>query len=294
LSLTPSGLTSTPTAGATAWIAANCGAPLRLFRSTRTITFRMPGEISLSTSSNFAPNPNSAERKPVALPPGCARLCTIPKPTGSVTAANTIGTERLTFCRATTLGGDVAKTTSGASPTNSFARSRKLSSPAPNRTSTCRFVPGLQPSPCIAFWNAATRAAISASVSSPGTNTPIRRVCGPCCACTTSGHVATPPTSVMKSRRLIVVPDAQDEASYQPTLATWKWWPCPLCANSGHLRQLQLFWLALLTLNFAALITPEFERPELCLYQPVLCLYPSIQLGRRRELPSTLQSRTFS
>src|SRR5262249_33652237 len=111
-----------------------------------------------------------------------------------------------------------AKTTSGASATNSFARSRKLSSPAPYRTSTCKFVPGLQPSPCIAFWNAATRAAISASVSSPGTNTPIRRVCGPCCARTTSGHAATPPTSVVKSRRLIASPGGSGQRHHQTSI----------------------------------------------------------------------------
>jgi hypothetical protein len=103
-----------PTEGAIPWIAANCGVALGLVSAERMPTFRTPGAISFSSSNHFVPKPNSAERNPVALPPGRARLCTIPKPTGSVTAANTIGIVRVTFSNSMTLGVGVAKTTSGA------------------------------------------------------------------------------------------------------------------------------------------------------------------------------------
>src|SRR5262249_18836408 len=55
------------------------------------------------------------------------------------------------------------------------------------------------------------------------TSTPIRRVCGPCCARTATGHpTSVPPRSVMNSRRLIVAPEAQDQASYQCKPELWK------------------------------------------------------------------------
>src|SRR5262245_45182022 len=81
-SRTPSGLSSTPKEGATPWIAANCASPDGLLDSRRTATRRTPGAISLSISSHLTLSPNSADMKPVALPPGRARLCTMPMPTG--------------------------------------------------------------------------------------------------------------------------------------------------------------------------------------------------------------------
>ena len=195
--------------GAATRIAAKCGAALGLSSSVRIITLRMPGAISLSSSNNFAPKPNSAVRKPVTLPPGRARFCTIPKPTGSVTAANTIGTARVTFSSAMTLDGAIAKTTSGASPTNSFAFSRKSSLSTPKRISTRRFIPGIQPKSCRPFLNAATRAAISASVSGPFTNMPMRRTCWSCWARAVSGHApaaTATPISVMNLRRCMCSP----------------------------------------------------------------------------------------
>ena len=53
------------------------------------------GAICLSNSNHFALMPNSNMIKPVALPPGRARLSTKPAPTGSGTIANTIGTMRV-------------------------------------------------------------------------------------------------------------------------------------------------------------------------------------------------------
>src|SRR5262249_47001013 len=69
--------------------------------------------------------------KPVALPPGRARLSTKPAPTGSATAANTIGKVWLICCNAVTARVPLAKMTSGVSASNSapyFALRSALSS----------------------------------------------------------------------------------------------------------------------------------------------------------------------
>jgi hypothetical protein len=79
------------------------------------------GAISLSSSSHFPLRLNSDAAKPVALPPGRARLATQPPPTGSMTVTNTIGAFRLTCCKAPTVAPDVARRTSGLSATNSAA-----------------------------------------------------------------------------------------------------------------------------------------------------------------------------
>src|SRR5690242_1480603 len=54
-------------------------------------------------------------------------------------------------------------------------------------------------------------------------STPIRRICAGCCARAASGHATVePPIPLMKSRRRIACPEAQDRASYRlkPTLGT--------------------------------------------------------------------------
>src|SRR5262245_66597117 len=60
---------------------------------------------------------NSRVEKPVALPPGRARLSTKPPPTGSIVVTNTIGTVRLACCKPATIEPAVARMTSGASAT---------------------------------------------------------------------------------------------------------------------------------------------------------------------------------
>ena len=95
--------------------------------SRRTATRFTPGEISLSSSSHLALKPYSNMTKPVALPPGRARLVTTPAPTGSSTPTKAIGTVRLACCSAATIGAVVAMTTSGASATSSAASLRMRS-----------------------------------------------------------------------------------------------------------------------------------------------------------------------
>src|SRR5262249_11555572 len=59
------------------------------------------GAIPFSRDSNLPPNAPSGLPNPVALPPGRARLLTIPAPTGSATTRKTIGIVRGSLCTAT-------------------------------------------------------------------------------------------------------------------------------------------------------------------------------------------------
>src|SRR5262249_12747181 len=118
---TPIGVDSTLNDAAAVWIAAKPPDPADTKGSRTTATRVTPGATSLSNSSNFAFNVNSYEVKPVALPPGRARLVTNPPPTGSIVVTNTMGTVRLTCCKKPTIEFAVARMTSGANPTNSVA-----------------------------------------------------------------------------------------------------------------------------------------------------------------------------
>src|SRR3974390_3703628 len=64
------------------------------------------------------------------------------------------------------------------------------------------------------------RACASGLSLANGISTPMRRICPDCCACKASGQApAEPPTSVMKSRRLIAFSEAKDKQSYRFTSA---------------------------------------------------------------------------
>src|SRR6516225_10116994 len=79
--------------------------PEELVASRSTATRVTPGAISLISSTHFPANPYSGLVKPVALPPGRARLATKPAPTGSTTCANTIGTVRVACSKGVAAGG---------------------------------------------------------------------------------------------------------------------------------------------------------------------------------------------
>jgi hypothetical protein len=115
-------LNSTPV-DAVAWIAANWPIPAAIAGSRKTAARVTSGAISFRSSSHFAARAYSNMTKPVALPPGRERLATTPEPTGSMTPTNTIGTVRLACSSGVTAGVVEAKTTSGASATNSVAYS---------------------------------------------------------------------------------------------------------------------------------------------------------------------------
>ena len=95
-SCTSSGRNSTANDDATACIAANCPTPVVvdvITKDRRRASRRAP--ICLSSSSHFPLMPYSNRMKPVALPPGRARLMTNPAPTASMTLENTIGIVRV-------------------------------------------------------------------------------------------------------------------------------------------------------------------------------------------------------
>ena len=78
--------------------------------------------------------------KPVALPPGRARLSTKPAPTGSVTITNTIGTVRVACSNGRDVPRQLARMTSGASATNSAAylrMGRHRPRPSGSRSARC-------------------------------------------------------------------------------------------------------------------------------------------------------------
>ena len=87
--------------------------------------------------------------KPVALPPGRARLSTKPAPTGSTTAGNTTGTVRVACSNGPTVVAAWARMTSGASAANSAACLRiSAASVVAQRVSMRTLRPMVQPDCC--------------------------------------------------------------------------------------------------------------------------------------------------
>jgi hypothetical protein len=99
--------------------------------SRRTAARVTPGAISLSSSSHFPAMEYLKLVKPVALPPGRARLSTKPAPTGSATIVNTSGTVRVVNSNGARDALEWARMTSGASATNSAAYLRLSSALLP-------------------------------------------------------------------------------------------------------------------------------------------------------------------
>jgi hypothetical protein len=75
-SRTFTGLTASPNDGGADWIASHWPSPADMAGSRSTAACVTPGAISLSNSSHFPPMPYSNVVKPVALPPGRAKLST--------------------------------------------------------------------------------------------------------------------------------------------------------------------------------------------------------------------------
>src|SRR5215472_16090926 len=115
------GLTSTPSEGATDWMTANWPMLAITDGSQRTAARVAAGAICFSSSSHFALKLYSNCRKPVEFPPGCDRLSTKPDPTGSGTTTNTIGTVRVVLVNCSVATAPPDKITSGASAINSAA-----------------------------------------------------------------------------------------------------------------------------------------------------------------------------
>src|SRR5262249_33638055 len=110
------------------------------------------GAISLRSSNNFALKSYSNIMKPVALPPGSARLSTYPAPTGSGTITNTTGMERVACSTGATPELPVATITSGARATNSAAYLRAMAGSPPDQRALMRTLPpSVQPN-CLKVW----------------------------------------------------------------------------------------------------------------------------------------------
>ena len=93
--------------------------------------------------------------RPVTLPPGRARLATMPLPTGSAAAANTIGITDVACFAAMTAGVVCVTMTSTLSRTNSATISAKGSArPSAQRYSMVTVRPSIQPSSCSLLMNA--------------------------------------------------------------------------------------------------------------------------------------------
>ena len=115
------------------------------------------GAISLSSSSHLPVIVGSIIVKPVALPPGRARLFTKPLPTGSATTTKTTGIVRV-CCSIDAVGGVFCVTMrSGFSAMSSIADRCLISasSSAPQRKSSWILRPSVHPS----FWSPSRNAA---------------------------------------------------------------------------------------------------------------------------------------
>jgi hypothetical protein len=89
------------------------------------------------------------------LPPGFARLATMPALTGSATCVNTTGMVWVAVCIALTAGVVLTRMTSGDSATNSIAAFRK--SLVCLRYSICTLRPSVHPNLCSSLRNASIR-----------------------------------------------------------------------------------------------------------------------------------------
>ena len=120
---------------------------------------RQAGRDLLEQLQPFCANSIFDTVKPVALPPGRAKLSTNPPPTGSAMATNTIGTVRVTVSNGDRPDVPVARMTSGASAANSAPSLRKRAKLLPGqRTSIRALRPSTQPNSCSRCRNAAKRA----------------------------------------------------------------------------------------------------------------------------------------
>ena len=87
-----------------------------------------------STSKRLPVSSVTKELSPVTLPPGCARLATIPRPSGSPIAAMTIGIVRVALAAVSAAGVPRVRIRSTFARTNSSASAAKRSAcPSPDR-----------------------------------------------------------------------------------------------------------------------------------------------------------------
>ena len=168
------------------------------------------GANSRTNSSLFWPSGPDTRVMPVAFPPGRLKLATRPAATGSSPTTNTIGMDVVATLAAFAAGGPEATMTSTARRTNSVAcAGRRSYWPSAKRYSITTLLPSTNPASFSPRRNAATRCAVwvcDTALRNPTTGVG-------CCARAASGQAtAPPPITLMKSRRLMLPPKAQDKA----------------------------------------------------------------------------------
>ena len=162
----------------------------------------MLGAISLSSSSRFPVSSGFIWDSPVILPPGRAKLATIPVATGSPAAAITIGiplaaffAARVSLVTAVTIMSTLSRTRSAMSP------GRRSFLPSANRYSMAIFFPSTHPSSRSPRRKAWCQSAVSAGEK--GERSPIREIFAACWARVASGHATeslSQQRTLMKSR----------------------------------------------------------------------------------------------
>jgi hypothetical protein len=176
---------------------------------TSTATQTALGNSSCSSPSRLATTSGPKILKPVALPPGRARLATRPSLTGSSPTPNTIGISvvaALAASAAALLAG-VAMTATRRRTKSAISAGRRSYRPSSQWYSTITLWPSTKPVSPRPLRNAAALPA-EASADPPLTN-PITGSAG--WACAGRGHAAAeaaaaPPSPAMNSRRLIRSP----------------------------------------------------------------------------------------
>src|SRR5262245_43273148 len=164
---------------------------------------RRLGTTSRRSSRRLLARSLTMPDNPVTLPPGCARLATMPAPSASgfPIAAATIGITEVACFAAIVVGIPQVTMTPTLRRTNSAAISpRRSSRPSAHRSSITMLRPSIQPSSRRRCTKAAIHLLSADRVLAP--KNPI--VFAGCCARAASGHAAAaPPTRVMNSRRLM-------------------------------------------------------------------------------------------
>ena len=132
---------------------------------------RRPGTSSRKSSSLLPAVSGCWLDRPVTLPPGRARLATMPLPTGSPAVANTIGIADVACFAARTAWSVMRRRiTSTFSRTNSAAISAKRSlRPSPQRYSIATLRPSIQPSSRSRCTKAASIGSVPQRCQSQGT-----------------------------------------------------------------------------------------------------------------------------
>ena len=204
--------TSRPSVRAAAWTSPISSAALAIPTLAKIANRRRPGTTSCNSSTRLPAASVNWFDRPVMLPPGRARLSTTPMPTGSATAANTIGMADVPCFAARIFAVACVTMTSTLSRTNSAMisgeRSKRVSA---QRYSIATLRPSTQPSSRRRCTNAAVHRLWTEGVFAPK-NPMVGSFCRLLRPRRERPRAAAPPSSVMNSRRFIRSPRRRGRA----------------------------------------------------------------------------------